>query len=238
MKSSMFYMPRFYGNRAKAYVNNQEESGKIAPIIYDLIRFCENIDTPSLRLKKYAEMKSINLSTVEIATNNILYGRIGEDDDIVAILTEAGCACGYRLTHSEVERSRIKHLMLEFNRDEESERLRDLFTTFIYCMIKDHMMIACKKGNFIEGMVFDPYPGETYYIDDGFVSYEDKAKAFRVIDSDAYSEVLSAIERGCELEDVIDILPEDPHARMFLRKYDEYELSQIAALNKDSKHSA
>lgn len=237
MKSSMFYMPRFYGTRAKSYVNNAEESGKIAPIIYDLIRFCEGIDTPSLRLKKYSEMKRIDVNMMEIARNNILYGRIGENDDIVAILTECGCACGYRITHSEIERNRVKHLMLEFNR-EDYQQLRDLFTVFIYCMIKDHMMIACKKGNFIEGMVFDPYPGETYYIEDGFVSYEDKVKAFEVIDANAYSEVLSAIERGCELEDVIGILPEDPHARMFLRKYDEYEISQIAALNKDSKHSA
>lgn len=149
------------------------------------------------------------------------------NDYVIAFLNSIKIrTCAIRITHNQNERTMFR----KFYKIAENNKaiLRNLY--IICCKIAIGYVIR-RAFNDLEtyGMLIDFLPNETMPID-RYISYIDKKEACRIANANAISLITTCFEKGCSIEEITNIVPNDVESRFFNRDWNDFEIMQIEAL--------
>ena len=157
-----------------------------------------------------------------------------DDQYVICFLgAENLCCCGMKITHNDNEKEIFRAFM--------SGSTKVAFKSFQQLclrLLKEKQRIRILKNLPVVGVLYSSYPEEDIEIKTGFMRYMNRVKALELADSKSVEFISEAIERGCTLEEIDAILPQDPEARFMSRKLDDIEYSQIEFLNPKSAVNA
>lgn len=220
------------GKRSDRYAPQRKIYGNgthMAPMFKDLIFRTLN-DLPLDPDGKYEEaVKNIT----HTAAHYFKYGVIAKYEDFIAVFFSGVPGldiCGLRLTYTDEEFNRT----LEFVSKTKNSPILNAFLAFALDYLMKVQNINLIKQLPTYGVIYQFSVNERYrYFSNScarIIHFDENAGC---IDTAAYNAAQSALyDRNVPLEELEAILPDGPEAKLFARKYVDFELAQIECLER------
>lgn len=154
-------------------------------------------------------------------TNSIGYYN---GDYIIPFIRVGGIECAaLRITYNGSDRELVREFV-----NSASEEMMNILQMVVYHIVLDKQKIRILDDKDTVGIIYQTYPLEDTKLNYGFIQYLIPSKA---VDKFVLSALNGAISRGVSLDEIDQIIPDDPKSRFGLaNNYDEYIISQIDAL--------
>lgn len=170
------------------------------------------------------------VSAVESASGDDSYkkGLIARYDGnlVIVFLNVQGLdTCALKITHNKTEADIFVRFMTTC-----SEIAIDAFYAVALKLLKDKQRTRIIKGLPTEGVIYSSYPEVDEPISSGFIEYNNIVRARKISGVDTSVIISDSFDRGVSYAEIEAVLPRDIQARFLARKFNDYERSQIEAL--------